>query len=125
MKYFVLFENKKFISKTTEKEYCNLDLLDDEHFDKSKCEYIEVDCDDNDYAYYENDEIKIKPFDKEINKEIIEEDKTRFNYVEPVDETVELKKENETLKEELEGLKGIVNKLVKNPSFKNFKETIA
>ena len=36
-----------------------------------------------------------------------------------------LKEENETLKIELEGLKGIINKLVKATSFKNFKETIA
>ena len=119
MKAWVLFdENNNFVSKTFDNKYANIDTLNEEHFDKSKCKYIVCDCCDDDYVYYENDEIKMKKFDKETSKKMEEEYKIRFK----MEDTISVEEENKNLKTELDDLKNMMNKLINSKSFSDFKK---
>jgi hypothetical protein len=122
MKCWVLFENDKFVSKTFEESYANLDHLKNCNFENiTDYKYIECDCEEDDYMYYDEDgKMKCCKFDKEINEKMFEEKKIRFKMPEPID----LEKENKDLKTELTGVKEMLNKLVNAKSFSDFKKNI-
>jgi hypothetical protein len=122
MKAYILFdENNKFVSKCFEKKFADLDTLPVEYFDKSKCKYVECDCEDDDYVYYENDLMKMKKFDKAVCDKMNEEYKTRFKIV----KKISLEEENKNLQTELKGVKELLNTLINSKSFVDFKKNIA
>ena len=117
MKCWVLFENDKFVSKTFEESYANLDHLKNCNFENiTDYKYIECDCEEDDYMYYDEEgKMKCCKFDKEINEKMFEEKKIRFKMPEPDERSstslVDLEKENKDLKSELNAIKEL---LVKN-----------
>ena len=121
MKAWILFdENNNFVSKCFDEKYANLETLGAD-FDKSKCRYVECDCEDDDYVYYENGVMKMKKFDKETADKMNEEFKTRFK----IEDKISVEEENENLKTEINGLKEMMNKLINSKSFSDFKKTIS
>ena len=121
MKAYILFdENNNFVSKCFDEKFVDLDTLNEEYFDKSKCKYIECDCEDDDYVYYENDVMKMKKFDKEVADKMNEEYKTRFKIV----DKISVEEENENLKTEINGLKEMMKTLINAKSFRDFKKSI-
>lgn len=107
MKAWILFdENNQFVSKCFDKKFANLETLNEEHFDKSKCKYVECDCCDDDYLYYENGEMKMKKFDKDVCNKMEEEYKTRFK----IEDKVSIEEENRALKSELEAIKELLKR---------------
>jgi len=107
MKAWILFdENNNFVSKTFDEKYANIDTLNEEHFDKSKCRYEICDCCDDDYIYYENDVMKMKKFDKDVSKKMEEEYKIRFK----IEDKISVEEENKNLKNELDSIKELLRK---------------
>jgi glutathione peroxidase-family protein len=106
MKAWILFdENNNFVSKCFDKKFADLDTLGAE-FDKSKCKYVECDCCDDDYVYYENGEMKMKKFDKEVAEKMDKEYKIRFK----IEDKISVEEENKNLKNELDLIKELLRK---------------
>ena len=121
MKAWILFDEKNnFVSKCFDKKFADLNTLGSE-FDKNKCKYVECDCCDDDYIYYENNEMKMKKFDKEVADKMEQEYKIRFK----IEDKISVEEENKNLKTEIQGMKELMNKLINSKSFSEFKKTIS
>ena len=124
MKCWVLFENNEFVSKTYEECYANLSVLKGTGIENiSDYKFVECHCEEDEIMYYDNEgKMKCCKTNKDIDKKINERHIKRFKIVEK--EPIDLEKENKDLKNELTGVKEILNKLLNAKSFSDFKKTI-